>query len=150
MLYISVNELSNKAEDVITDIVNNSPILKVYLMIHSVFRHDVWDVGDWFERHMCTILEPSPEQVEKLHEKREVPNEILEALAIFDPIPSSRFEELWDDNYITYKLWGNYLEGEPYDPIVMTNRRWEKHSNVIDARANNQEFLSKFETIRAW
>lgn len=141
----AVIRVDDNRERILKIFLKNSPGLRTYLMIHSVFDIDDFKKGDWFVKFMINELNPTDEIIKKVHEKDHVPEEILEKLAIFNPRPLG-FEKHVDNVEIRYKMYGNWRKGESSDPIVITDRAWENIGRKI-SQEEMEKIISSYEPI---
>lgn len=121
-LLTSVLMVQNDIDNIITTIVCNDKNLKRFLLMHSIFNSNV-SAHDSLERLMIKLLQPNKEDREWYVKEPEVPKELLQKLAIFDPEP---WRDIKDNVVITYKMWGNYQQGEQTEPIQIIDTDWSK------------------------
>lgn len=117
-------------DNILTTIICNDKNLKRFLLMHSVFNSNVSE-HDSLERLMIKLLQPNKEDKEWYIKEPEVPKELLQKLAIFNPEP---WRDIKDNVIITYKMWGNYQRGEQTEPIQITDIDWfqvEKDANDL-------------------
>lgn len=132
---LAVEKVYQHKEQMLDAVIQHSPGLRDYLIIHSVFDADAAQNGDWFIQKMLKILQPTEEDIKRINTKPFVPQELLDKLAIFDPEPIGLIVEPIRIEYGLYKRGG---------PIIIIDTDWEKLSNT-----NIPKFLDQFKPIDA-
>lgn len=120
-LLVAFHEVSENINQIISDIVNQVPYMRKFLIIHSVFDINT-KKGDWLQRFMAEILQPTPKDMEWFHSKPIVPKDIMDKLSILDP-ESIRWMN--DPIMIKYKMWGKVSDGDSYEPINIIDLDWK-------------------------
>lgn len=121
-------------ETMISEVINSTPGMKLYLQIHSVFPFLDED-QDWFTLHMLNVLRASDEEVEAAHKGKRVPPSLLKKLAIFNPEPIG-FEV--DPIRIEYDFWGRG------GPIRIVDLDWEQVKGIS---SDVEGFISQYKPI---
>lgn len=130
---LAVSKVDDNRERIIRSILDRSPGLREYLMIHSVFDIDDNNSGDWLVKLMINKLVPTDEEVARAHKLDCIPDEIMEKLSVFDPKPFG-FEKNLDETIIRYKMYGNWRKGESTDPITVIDRGWENVGRKVSLK----------------
>lgn len=99
------------------------------MILHSVFPVDYDTSRDWLQGYMAKRLMPTNEDVARWLCVPELPAEIGQALAAFDPIPLSEYMDM-DNVRIEYKMFGNFTHGESDNPINVIDVDWEAQQTV--------------------
>jgi len=153
----AIKSFDSKRKSIISDIVNKSKGLRMYLIIHSIFpintnkkkSEEGEEYVGWFTKLMAKLLQPSEEEIKSMHEYAPIPDDVLNSVSIFEPKRLTNFDILFDDKIISYKLWGDTSKDESYQPITFIDRRWDNIGLDRKARIKNKEFISKFKIIQA-
>jgi hypothetical protein len=133
--YEVVSRFDKDKYNLLTNIIIKSPGLKNYLQIHSVFDIGAKKEGDWLNKTMIRILDVTDSDIEIVHKKEIIPQEIIKKLEIFDPEPIG----LETDNIrIEYDFWG--FGG----PIRIVDTDWE---SLDKKEVQVETFLSQYEPI---
>jgi hypothetical protein len=130
-LLLQFNIVQDRLEQIISDMVNDIPGFKRFLLIHSVFN--VND-RDWLEKYMAKILQPDECDIDWFISDPFIPPDIMEKLKQFDPEAVGATP---DPIRITYKMWGNFKKGEQYEPICLTDLDWELVSKETQEAAES-------------
>jgi len=142
----SVLRVNNNKEKVLSGIIDRSPGLLQYLMIHSVFDIDDYIHGDWLVKFMIEKLSPTDKDVADAHNINNVPEWVMKELSIFDPKPIG-FEGLLDNTEIYFKMFGDWRKGESTDPITIVDKAWKGYGKKIP-NEKLAEILSSYDNIR--
>jgi hypothetical protein len=135
-----------KIKTILDKIIDTVPGLRRYMMIHSIFKLDDNIHGDWLVRYMIKKLCPTEQEIKEAHKKEEVPQEILNKLAMFYPSPLG-FEKNCDNVKLVYEMWGNPEKGGSIYPVTIIDRGWEKLNLEREKLSEARSFISKFEVI---
>ena len=120
-LLVDCKMVENDIDHIIANIVNDTPGMKQFLLVHSAFNVNVHQ-HDWLERGFVKLLQPSPSDQSWFEAELNIPEKILKKVSIFDPI---HYREINDGIKVTYKMWGNFKKGEQTEPILITDLLWE-------------------------
>jgi hypothetical protein len=120
-LLVDCKMVEDDIDHIIANIVNDTPGMKLFLLVHSAFNINVHE-HDWLERGFAKLLQPSSSDQSWLEAEPNIPEEILKKVTIFDPIP---YREINDGVKVTYKMWGKFQQGEQTEPILITDLLWE-------------------------
>lgn len=123
--------VENDIDNIISSIINKTPDLKRFLLVHSTFHIEE---RDWLENLMLKILLPNQLDIEWYLTEPTIPDKWLKKLSIFEPEP---YQELRDNVIVTYKMWGQFALGEQVDPIAITDLDWDRISKESDADYNS-------------
>jgi hypothetical protein len=139
-LLITIQMVQEDIDNIITTIVCNDKNLKRFLMMHSAFNSNI-SAHDSLERLMIRLLQPNKSDHEWFIKEPEVPKELLQKLVVFNPEP---WRDIKDNIVITYKMWGNYQQGEQTEPIQILDTDWEKiqkEANALVASIKQHEVI---------
>jgi hypothetical protein len=137
-----MTSVSNNLSKHIDDIIQATPGMKLYLMIHSVFRVDKAErEKDKLERIMVKKLFPTDREVAFARRILPVPQEIMDKLRVFDPQPLG-YGRLYDNLQIMYNSWAK-------NPVIIIDE-WYEIEQSIERRKRAAEMLAKTESIVAY
>lgn len=140
----AVDRFSARKEEILRKIIRTVPGLKVYMVLHSVFRITAPREDDWFVQFMVEELRLTDEEMAEATKAPEIPQEFLDALKDFDPEPVGL---VMDNVRLEYKLWGHPKRGESPMPIHIIETDWEKIES--EAPPDPEQFLSQYDEIDA-
>ena len=144
-LQCSINTVKKQIQGILKTVINRVPGLKTYMIVHSVFGVKDCRKGNWLSQFMISELFPTDGEIKEAHKKDEVPQEILDKLAAFEPVVFG-FERNIDDKMIEYNMSGNTFKGEY--PITIIDRTWARIGSEAEDRKKAIEAISKYETIK--
>ena len=131
VFYNAVDNVNRRKEEYIDYVINNTPGLKRYLQIHSVFKADMGE-HDWFSRKMTYVLEATDDDIKSILYPPRIPQKLLEKFSIFNPEQVSFMVDPIRIEYDFYSKKG---------PIIVTDLDWEK---VKGREVNVENFLSQY------
>jgi len=105
-----------KIREIVYKMIDKTPGMKMFLLIHSRFPIRAKRSGDWFVKLMIDYLEPTEEEIRRVSRGPNVPDELLKKLAAFDPEPIAFMME---PVRVEYQLYGR-------NPINVIDEDWEK------------------------
>jgi hypothetical protein len=120
-LLTDCKKVENNINQILYDVIT-IPEVKRFLLVHSAFDTDI-STHDWLQRYMLELLKPNSSDIEWFLSEPKVPEELLKKFAIFDPEP---YREVNIGVIVTYKMWGDWRNGEQQDPIQVTDLDWKK------------------------
>lgn len=142
----AVTMINNNKEKILSGIINKSPGLRQFLIIHSVFNIYDNKSEDWLVRLMIDELYPTDKEIVMAHKKDEIPDFIMDKLSIFDPKPLG-FEKNLDNVKIHYKMIDNWEDGKYTDPITVIDRLWEDDPDQL-TKEELEGVLSSYKNIK--
>ena len=138
----SILQIEHKKRNILKYVINNTPGLRRYMIIHSIFDINSLEDGDWLAKFMLNELYPTNEEVSEAHKKDDIPQFVLDSLSIFDPMPLG-FEKHYDNVKIYYKMYGDWKTGESTTPVTIIDKTWEGFGKKM-SNEDLEEIISSY------
>ncbi len=115
---------------ILNSIIDKTPGLRMFLIIHSAFDVKPAKEYDWLEMYMITKLMPTSDDVYQLFNPERIPQDIMDKLKIFKPE-----QILFDVDLIRmeYGMWRRDATNRVTDPINIINTDFDG-VNIIKQR----------------
>jgi len=121
----AIENVNEHVEKVLDSFILRKPYLRKYMILHSVFPVEYKQNHDWLQGYMARRLMPTDREVEEWLAVPELPPELAEQFAAFDPKPISQHMQM-DNVRLEYQMFGNVKRGESDNPINAIDIDWEK------------------------
>ena len=124
-LLVTFCEVEESLEQILSDIINNTPGMRKFMIIHSVFSTKTMESkGDWFEKLMAKIVYPTEKDMIWFTTPPEAPDEIKNLMTLLNG-ELVRWEKC--PIRIEFRMWGKRENNESYEPIHIIDEDFEKY-----------------------
>jgi hypothetical protein len=121
----AIEKVNENIEQVLDSFILRMPDLRKFMILHSVFPATYNRTHDWLQGYMVRRLMPTDKEVKDWLFVPELPSELSEQFAAFDPEPLAPNMQM-DNVRIEYQMFGNVKRGESDNPINVIDTDWEQ------------------------